>query len=96
MDIRIYLKGIKTTSKVAFRNANQSTEGSRICFKAFYLANFFKTLHDMNVGRPIKSNLKGIGSKLSQRGSIYIIADTDNWSKNWSFDMGITGLTCAF
>ena len=96
MDIHTYLKGIKAASKVTFRNANQSTEGSRICLETLYLTNFFETLHDMNIGRPIKSNLKGIGSELGQRWSIYIITDADNWSKNRPFNMGITALACAF
>jgi hypothetical protein len=95
-DYFTYLQGVKTTAKVTFRNANQSTQGSRICFKAFYLANFFEPLHDMDISRPIESNLKGMGSELSQRGSIYIIADADNWPKDWSFDMRIASLTCAF
>ena len=35
MAIHKYLESIKTSSKVTFRNANQSTEGSRICLKTF-------------------------------------------------------------
>jgi hypothetical protein len=50
----------------------------------------------MDISRPIKSDLKGTGSELSQRGSINIIADADNWPKDWSFDMRIASLTFAF